>query len=142
MATASGRWPSALEDQLAAVLVLVQHEHQGLGVDQHPAPGHVLTDPIGRQQGQDPPVRAEQLGAGPVALPQPQEVRRVAAEPGQQFGHEGVLVGGGQELAVAAFGADGGALLAPAGAAQNDPAPWVGYTVSSSGSGRSRWSDW
>ena len=56
---------------------------------------------------------AEQLGADPVALPQPQKVRRVAAEAGQQLGHEGVLVGGGQQPVVAAFGADGGGPLAP-----------------------------
>ena len=56
------------------------------GVDHQPATGQVLLDPVGRQQGQDPPVGAEQLGADPVALPQPQEVRRVAAEAGQQLG--------------------------------------------------------
>ena len=165
---------AALADQLAAVLVVVQDEHQRLGVveepaqpagelrpqrdrqrpgdvagrergdragvDQHRAAGHMRADLVGREQGQDPPVAAEQLGADPVALPQPQEVGRVAAEAGQQLGHEGVLVGGGQEPVVAALGADGGASARPSpGAAQNEPAPWVGYTPRSSGSGRSRW---
>ena len=83
----------------------------GAGVDHQPAAGQVLLDLVGREQGQDPPVAAEQLGADPVALPQPQEVRRVAAEAGQQLGHEGVLVGGGQQPVVAAFGANGGRAL-------------------------------
>jgi hypothetical protein len=53
------------------------------GVDHQPAAGQVPLDLIGREQGQDLPVAAEQLGADPVALSQPQEVGRVAAEAGE-----------------------------------------------------------
>jgi hypothetical protein len=68
------------------------------GVDQYLAPGQVLLDLVGREQRQDPPVGAEQLGPDPVAGAQAQEI---------------VLVGGRQEPVVAAFGTDGGGPLAP-----------------------------
>jgi hypothetical protein len=73
----------------------------------------VLLELVGREQGQDLPVGTEQLGADPIAVPQPQKVRGVAAEAGQQLGHECLLVGGGQQPVVAAFGADGGGPLVP-----------------------------
>ena len=80
--------------------------------------------------------------AAAVDLAEPAEVRRVAAQRAQQRGDERVLVGA--RAAAGWWPARGRwceVRSAPGGAEQNDPAPWVGHTATSSGSSARRCSE-